>query len=139
MSSHRFSPIFTASLAISLVACAPEEGAEGATEALVVTDRCDISGLGTLADGDFLAGRARGGDSGATGNWAHVGGDVVIGEADWILCRINGALLGDFRGPARLNGLHGYSFRVHVQDFGDPLPPEVIPGTPEVRTVSATR
>jgi hypothetical protein len=139
MSSHRLSPILAASLAASLVGCAPDEGVDSASDALVVTDRCDISGLGSLAEGDFLAGRARGGDGGATGNWAHVGGDVVIGDANWIMCRINGALLGDFRGLARVNGRNGYNFRVHVQDFGDPLPPEVIPGIPEVRTVSATR
>lgn len=145
MSSHRFSPIVATSLAILMVGCLPEESAGGATGALgtpVITDRCDISGLGSLAEGDFLAGRARGGDGGATGSWAHVGGDgsdVVLGEADWIMCRINGALLGDLRGPATFNGRAGYSFRVHVQDFGDPLPPELVPGTPEVRTVSATR
>lgn len=124
---------------LSLLSACTFDATGGAEAGLVITDRCEISGLGMLEEGDFLGGHARGGDTGATGSWAHVGGDVVIGGADWILCRINGALLGDLQGPARVNGRGGYSFRVHVQDFGDPLPPEVIPGTPEVRTVSATR
>ena len=140
MSSRRLSPILAALLASSLVGCVPEDGVEGATGELVITDRCDVYGLGQLPSGDFVAGRAHGEDTGATGSWAHVGDpDVVLGDAEWVLCQINGALLGDFGGPARLNGDSGYTFRVHVQDFGDPLPPEVIPGTPEVRTVSATR
>lgn len=144
MSTHRFTPIFAASLASLLVGCLPDEGVESATSGLgtpVITDRCDVWGNGQLATGDLVAGRAHGEDSGATGGWAHVGveGDVVLGDAEWVLCQINGALLGDFGGPARLNGMSGYTFSVHVQDFGDPLPAEIIPGTPEVRTVSATR
>lgn len=126
-------------LSCLLSACAFE--ATGGSEAgLVVTDRCEISGLGALAvDGAFFSGTVRGGDTGARGSWVHVGSDVVIGEANFIVCRINGALLGDFGGPAMFNGRRGYNYIVGVQDFGDPGPPEVVEGTPEVQTIEATR
>ena len=63
------------------VACTADPGDVGAgTGELVVTDGCEVSGFGLLPAGDFLAGRARGGDTGATGSWAHSGdARVVIG------------------------------------------------------------
>lgn len=123
------------------VACTADPGDVGAgTGELVVTDRCEVAGFGTLPVGDFLAGTVRGGDTGATGSWAHVADrDVVIADPDWIFCRINGSVQGDFGGTARINRRSGYTYRVHVQDVGDPGPPTLTPGTPSIQTVSATR
>lgn len=123
-----------------LSACSPEGGVGASRSELVITDRCEISGLGLLPTGDFFAGDARGGDTGASGSWTHVGDSrVAFGTPEWILCRINGATLGDFGGPATFDGAGGYTFRVHVQDFGDPRPPDWVEGTPEVQTIGATR
>ncbi len=126
-------------LVLSLSACAAD--ATGTSSgALVVTDQCTVSGSGALDTGDTMSGEATGGTSGATGSWTHNGGDgqVVLGTADWILCRINGATLGDFGGAATLDGSDGYTFRVSVQDFGE-RSVQWDHGTPEVQTVSATR
>ncbi len=122
-----------------LSACAFDD--VGAAESdLVITDRCEVSGLGLLGpDAEFFVGRVRGDGVSVTGSWAHLGPSVVLGEADFIDCRINGALVGDVGGPATLDGVGGYNYRVSVRDFGDPGPPDVIEGLPEVQTVTATR
>jgi hypothetical protein len=145
--------------------CAYEGGESGASEAsLIETDQCEIFGIGAFADDpaecdcgeldeddsegffsracgtDFFAGRVRGGDIGASGSWVHLSTDaIVLASADHIFCRINGATLGDFGGPAVLNGEDGYTYRVHVQDFGDPSVMRFAPMESAAQTLSATR
>lgn len=126
------------SLVLLVTACSPD-GAGLTSDALVVTDRCEIAGTGALDTGDAMSGDVHGGDLGASGEWTHTGdGRVVLTTPEWILCRINGATLGDFGGHATLDGSSGYTFRVQVQDFGDRRV-QWDHGTPEVQTVSATR
>lgn len=124
-----------------LSACAFETPGQAEAE-LVVTDRCVIDGIGLLApDGDYFTGEARGSDTGALGNWLHIGpdGTSVFGQAEFILCRLNGALLGDFGGRAAFNLQPGYTFRVAVHDNGPPEAAEFVSGTPSVETVRASR
>lgn len=136
-------PATSMSLVLLLLAGCAMEGGDPSESAgaLVVTDRCEMEGTGGLPEGDFFAGRARGGDLGATGSWLHTGDDrVVLGTPTLIFCRINGVVIGDVDGPASLDGREGYTFRVSVQDFGDPQDePALLPGTTEVQTVSATK
>lgn len=119
-------------VALGVAGCDPD-GVGGTADTLLLTDRCEISGAGVLA-GEAFSGAARGSDTGARGSWTHEGADgVVLGEAEWILCRINGAMLGDFGGPATIDGRAGYTFRVGVQDF------EEASETTETQTVRASR
>ena len=36
------------------------------------------------------------------------------------LCRLNGVAIGDFTGPARVNGRPGFTYAVNIQDLGAP-------------------
>lgn len=135
--SRRNALLVTASVVVLGLACDPG-GFESRVEPLLVTDRCVVRGAGALASGDELAGEVRGGDLGASGTWSHAG-EAVVGEAQWIVCRINGALLADFGGAATVEGRSGYTFRVGVQDFGPPADGELLEGATEVQTVVASR
>jgi hypothetical protein len=107
-------------------------GTSGA--ALLETHLCEVAGTGTLEEGDFVAGSARGTPAGITGRWMHDGANVVIGDATNIFCSINGVTLGDVWGPATYNGESGYRFRVHVQDFDNDHAREAY-----LETLTATR
>lgn len=130
-------------LAVLLIGsgCAYEmEPAEGAEQALTVTDRCEIEGFALLDGGDLVIGRARGGDSAVDGRWLHLGdGHVMTADPQRITCRLNGRTIGELDGEAQLDGTPGYTFRVFIEDHGEPGPPPVVEGTPEVRTLTATR
>jgi hypothetical protein len=136
----RATSLLAASVVLGAAGCDPG-GFGGTNDALIVTDRCNVSGFGVLPDGDLLAGTARGDDTGASGAWMHVStaDGVVLGDAEWILCRVNGAVLGDFGGSARIDGRSGYTFRVGVQDFGAPSPGTWVEGPSETQTVVASR
>jgi len=136
---HRVSLL---SVLLVLSGCAYDVDPTGsAEEALVVTDRCELSGMALLDNGDFVAGRARGGDTSVSGSWVHVAdtGEVMNATPDRITCRLNGSVIGEIFGTAELDGTPGYTFRVFVQDRREPGPPEVIEGPPETRTLTATR
>lgn len=129
-------------LALALFGCAYEVEPGASDDALVVTDRCEIRGLGLLEGGELVVGRIRGDEIGASGRWVHLSrtDGFVLATPDWIFCRINGAVVGDFAGDATLDGVSGYTYRVNVQDRREPGdPPIVTPGAPEVRTVVASR
>lgn len=98
----------------------------------VTTDLCEVSGAGTLPSGETGSGTIRGADTGALGTWEHTSSSgTVLGTPDWVLCRINGALLADFAGPATIDGASGYSYRVSVQDRGTS-------GVATIETLTAT-
>jgi hypothetical protein len=92
-----------------------------------------------MFDGAVFSGSALGGENGTDGTWQHTAADgvVTIGEADWIVCRINGILLGDLGGPATWNGVSGYQFLVSVQDFAPDGEPHL--GYPALQTITASR
>jgi hypothetical protein len=130
------------SVLLVLSGCAYDVDPAGSTEeALVVTDRCRMRGMAILENGDFVAGRAQGGDTSVDGRWLHVAesGEVMVATPDRITCRVNGSLIGEIFGTAELDGTPGYTFRVFVQDRREPGPPEVIEGAPQTRTLTATR
>lgn len=135
----------TALIAASLLAiagCAYEVEPGASDDALVVTDRCEIRGFGLLDSGELVAGRIRGDETGASGRWVHYSrtDGFVLASPDWIFCRINGAVIGDFAGDATVNGASGYTYRVNVQDRREPGTPPIVTGTTtEVRTVVASR
>ncbi len=126
---------------VLLAGCVPDGDVSGSSADLVVTSRCEVAGLGVLPSGDLGAGRIDGGDTGATGDWLHISvtEGIVLATPDWVLCRINGATLGDFGGSATMNGVSGFTYRVSVQDRGTPGDRTIVPGTPTVETVTATQ
>ncbi|HEY8535566.1 MAG TPA: hypothetical protein VIL25_03920, partial [Vicinamibacterales bacterium] len=127
-------------LAVVVMGACTYELGDGASDELIETPNCDVSGLGMLPDGDVFAGSVHGSDSSGSGSWVHiVEHDVIQASPTFVFCRINGAVQADFAGEARVNGRTGYEFRVHVEDVGDPEPGRLTPGTPEIQTVSATR
>jgi len=132
--------VFVAALT-ALVGCQPAGDVGESSAELVVTDQCEISGLGVLAGGDLGVGRITGGDTGASGDWVHlsVTEGVVLASPEYVLCRINGSILGDFGGSATVNGETGFTYRVSVQDRGTPGDRTIIEGTPTVETVTASR
>lgn len=130
-------------LTIVLVAggCAYEVDPVGSTEdALTVTDRCQVSGIALLEQGDFVAGRVRGGDVSIEGRWLHLGpsGEMVTTRPNLITCRINGSEIGEIFGDAELDGVPGYSFRLFVQDRREPGVSEVVEGPPGTVNLTAT-
>lgn len=127
--------------ALALGGCAFGDDLGSSAGDLSVTDQCEIAGMGVLPSGDAASGSIVGTDLGATGGWTHhsVTHGVILATPDWVLCRINGARLGDFAGAATLAGVPGYEYRVSVQDRGTPGDPTIVPGTPTIETLSATR
>lgn len=132
--------VLTTALALAL-GCAPADDGAATGALATIPDACLVRGIGLLPAGDFAAGRVTGDDVAATGNWLHVSPSdgVVLATPQWIVCRLNGAVLADFGGEATLNGDAGYSYRVSIQDRGAPGPPTVVEGAPTVETVTATR
>jgi hypothetical protein len=65
------------------------------------------------------------------GNFFKMGGDVLpcepcfnhfVGNVERMYCWRNGIVLADFWGTGTWNGVPGYDYLVHVQDFGDAGP-----------------
>ena len=108
-------------------------------EAEIITDRCSLNGSAMLESGGAMSGDVTGELTGATGYWQHILPDntVLSMNPEWILCRINGALLGDFGGNATVDGIAGYTFRVAVEDHGIPRR-EIVEGEPIEEIISAT-
>ncbi len=130
-------------LLFALLGCSadPSDSAGTTSEELgVPTDRCRISGAGQLAAGDVFSGAMQGGEAGVDGSWQHVtaDGSVALGGPEWIVCRINGVLLGDLGGPATWQGQSGYQFLVSVQDLSTGAD-ELREGATQTQTISATR
>lgn len=125
-------------LFVLLSGCALDSGAS--TGGLVITDRCEVTGSGTLPSGDSLAGSVVGGDVGATGSWTHVSlaDGTILATPDWILCRINGSTLADFGGSATIDGVSGFTYRVSVQDRGVRGEPTLTAGARTIETLSAS-
>ncbi|MEZ4315847.1 MAG: hypothetical protein R3F61_00010 [Myxococcota bacterium] len=105
------------------------------------TSRCEVTGTAALPGAEAASGTITGGDTGATGSWLHdspVGG-VILATPDFITCRINGSKLADVEGTAEVDGVPGYTYRIHVQDRGTPGGTVIHEGTPVVETLTATR
>jgi len=94
--------------------------------ALVITNNCQVSGSADLGIGDIISGDVIGykddvtGEIGAAGVWQHTLPDssVIVMKPDWVLCRTDGVQLADHGGVASINGVEGFTYRIHIQDFG---------------------
>lgn len=128
-------------LLLALSACEGSvvDSRTGALE--VVTPQCSVGGMGTMPSGDGVFGDVRDEGSGPFGAWSHAtdAGDALVGEPDWLECRINGSRVGNFSGVGTWNGDPGYTFRVQVQDRGTAPEPMRVPGTAETLTLDGTR
>lgn len=123
-------------IALAVAGCATEVGDVGsASDGLAVAVVCSVHGGGQVdPSGDHFGGSANPEDGlAATGRWTHVtaAGDHLVGTVDTLSCISNGggpsapprhttANRADFSGTATWNGEDGYTFRVHVEDRGEP-------------------
>lgn len=134
--SHRKLAVISG-LVLALAGCAADD-VGGAGEALVLTSNCTIDGAGVLPSGDLVGGTAHGTDTTVDGRWAHVSPNgLMLGEPDFVFCRINGSTIGTFSGSATWNREPGYHFDIQVQDRGEPTTLRVALPT-EVRTLTAS-
>lgn len=125
-----------------LSGCSYDVGSGTAASTEVVTDRCELSGLGMLANGDLVAGTMGDDGSGIAGAWLHTTstGEVYSLTPSTIECRINGRSLATIQGEATVSGsTDPFQFTLFVEDRGVPGDDVVTEGTPEVRTLEATR
>lgn len=125
-----------------LVGCA-FDGADSSSWATTphYTDRCELSGTAALPGGEAASGTITGGDLGATGSWLHDSptGGVILATPDFITCRINGSKLADIEGSAEVDGVSGYTYRIHAQDRGVAGETVIVEGAATVETLVATR
>lgn len=140
-STARARAALIATCAALVVACAPEGAGRGA-DSLVVVSRCEIAGAGVLASGEEAGGTVRDDGGGPTGTWTDVVpglGSLEVTSVTDLECRLNGAIVGEFEGYGTWNGVPGHFYRVLLQDRGLPEEGELVPGTPTIDTVEATR
>lgn len=132
--------IFRVGLIVALVASGCAEDPYGSSVmATYSTDRCEISGAGSLASGDIGDGAVTGDDTGASGTWVHTtaAGSVIVATPTFTLCRFNGRTLGDFGATGSIDGVPGYLVRVSIVDR-TPGAPEIVEGTPTTETLVAS-
>lgn len=107
--------------------------------ATLETDKCRILGSGAIPDGDTFDGDVTGVEEAFSGGWNHLtpaGGMIAGGAPDLVSCRINGALVATVTGPAAVDGMDGYRYRLSAQDRSDE---RLVEGTPETQVLVATR
>lgn len=128
---------------VAVVGCGLELEAEGSQAALTVeSPRCEIRGLGVVGTESpaVFSGHILSGDEETVGHWAHWNSErFALAEPDAAFCRINGAVLADASGPARVDGESGFTFRLRVQDRSAPGDDELVEGSEAAQTLSATR
>jgi len=110
----------------------------------VVTNRCQVNGMGELPNGDTLTIDIRDENDVAIGSWAYrtSTGDEFTGTPTGMTCRLNGSRVVDLLGisTGTKNGIGGYTFRLHLEDRDEPnSDPILIPGPVETKILAATR
>lgn len=134
----RSSPTLTLVLSLVTIQACTAEGERVGSGALVETSTCELAGSGTLGP-DSFEGDVYDDAGAAVGGWSHLAPSGAFeGEASSIVCRLNGATVGDIEGLGSWNGVPGHQFNVHVQDRGTQTI-ERVPGTPGTVTVIASR
>lgn len=117
-----------------------DDGASASDGALVVTGHCQVTAMGVMPGGEGVTGSIVDVAGTPSGTWqSATPSDGLVGSADWLECRVNGATVADFTGTGSWNGSPGYTFRVHVQDRGTPGAPVRVEAGPTTTTVEATR
>ena len=125
-------------IALAIGCVAPDADSSG--ENLVITNRCAVSGAGTLSAGDSLGGDVYDDAGTALGSWMHDSASgAFVGTPSSIECRLNGGIIANVSGTGSYDGVPGYTYALHVQDLGDPSIVTRVAGTAETRTITATR
>jgi hypothetical protein len=114
-------------------------GARNANAEAIETGHCSITGAGTLASGlGFTVSVIDSAEGVPSGTFSYTRGQVqfVSSAVTLLFCRVNGVVIGDVEGIGSFNGVDGHRFLIQIHDRGVP---QLLPGTPEIRTVTASR